>query len=387
MEAIVKTERDELAIDLQAIETGLIQIRQFQALVQKLLVKDLDYGVIPGTTKPTLYKPGAEKTAKLMGLADSYEIIREIEDWEKPLFAYTVRCELHNIRTGTMISSGLGECNSYEGKYRYRWAWPNEVPEHLDKSTLRKKEGISKKGKPFTQYQIPNEDIFTQVNTVLKMSKKRALVDAVLSAARLSDIFTQDMEDIKGIATDTDDRLDPSLEVRKPPKPAPEKPQASDSANMLDQLQQLTETDILMPGDNIKLRDWLTREHFITDVKTVWEHYQIDIEVMEAGIHFQQPKTTVAETVQECFGQDAPGAESAPTEREVWMSNFEAANKPDQVNMLTAFVSANLVTQPVAMKEMVARNKTWSVSNLGSLAKADLVKLAKELWTVLEQEN
>ena len=30
---------------------------------------------IPGTNKPTLLKPGAEKIAKLLGLADSYEIM------------------------------------------------------------------------------------------------------------------------------------------------------------------------------------------------------------------------------------------------------------------------------------------------------------------------
>ena len=33
-------------------------------------------------------------------------------------------------------------------------------------------------------------------NTVLKMAKKRALVDAVLTATAASDIFTQDLEDI-----------------------------------------------------------------------------------------------------------------------------------------------------------------------------------------------
>ena len=32
-------------------------------------------------------------------------------------------------------------------------------------------------------------------NTVLKMAKKRAQVDAVLTVASLSEIFTQDMED------------------------------------------------------------------------------------------------------------------------------------------------------------------------------------------------
>ena len=42
---------------------------------------------------------------------------------------------------------------------------------------------------------IENEDIADVYNTVLKMAKKRALVDATLTATAASDIFTQDVED------------------------------------------------------------------------------------------------------------------------------------------------------------------------------------------------
>lgn len=39
------------------------------------------------------------------------------------------------------------------------------------------------------------QDPYTIVNTILKMAKKRALIDAVLSATRASGLFTQDIED------------------------------------------------------------------------------------------------------------------------------------------------------------------------------------------------
>ena len=39
-------------------------------------------------------------------------------------------------------------------------------------------------------------DPYTMDNTVLKMAKKRALIDATLLVASLSDIFTQDLEDM-----------------------------------------------------------------------------------------------------------------------------------------------------------------------------------------------
>ena len=43
---------------------------------------------------------------------------------------------------------------------------------------------------------VENDNPADNYNTVLKMAKKRALVDAVLTATAASDIFTQDLEDI-----------------------------------------------------------------------------------------------------------------------------------------------------------------------------------------------
>ena len=150
-----------LDIDIGKVEERFKSIKEFQALVRKSLIPDADFGTIPGTKRPTLFKPGAEKIAKLMGLSDRYEILREKEDYDKGFFAYTFKCILISIKTDKVISEGVGSCNSKESKY------------------------CSEK-----------VDIFSVVNTILKMAKKRAMVDAVLSAGRLSEVFTQDVEDI-----------------------------------------------------------------------------------------------------------------------------------------------------------------------------------------------
>ena len=171
--------------------SDLKSIAKFQAIVQQELIKGMDYGEIPGTKKNTLLKPGAEKIAKLLGLSDRYEVIEKIEDWGKPLFYYQIRCILTHEASGMLVSEGLGSCNSMEDKYRYRWMWPNEVPPGMDKSKM-----VFRKLKTGAlQYRIDNEEIYTIVNTILKMAKKRALVDASLSAGRLSNVFTQDLED------------------------------------------------------------------------------------------------------------------------------------------------------------------------------------------------
>jgi len=248
-EALARVPRADI-IDLDPTETKrkLEAISQFQGIVRRELKDGLDFGVIPGTNKPTLLKPGAEKLAKLLNCYDDYEIIERIEDWGKPLFRYLIRCTLIEMSSGTKVSSGLGECNSYESKYRYRWIEEENLPLGVRKEDLKSRDGrktlfefdfalekretTGKYGKPkeywdafdkaikdgtarrteketksgkkmfghemtigTTQYQAPNPDIFDQINTILKMAKKRALVDAALSAGRLSDLFTQDLED------------------------------------------------------------------------------------------------------------------------------------------------------------------------------------------------
>ena len=241
-----------LDIEPGRARTKLRAIKEFQAVVREVLIEDQDYGIIPGTAKPTLYKPGAEKITKLLNLYEEYEFIERIEDWDAPLFHYIVRCTLSDMASGVKVASGLGACNSRESRYRYRWVREDQLSE-AEKAGARKKGGkvtyfepafaIEKKetagqyGKPIehwamfeeaianrtaravvkktkagkdmpgfeievdtTLYQVPNPDIFDLVNTMVKIGKKRAMVDAALSAGRLSELFTQDLEDFADVA-------------------------------------------------------------------------------------------------------------------------------------------------------------------------------------------
>ena len=119
-----------------------------------------DYGVIPGGSKPTLFKPGAEKLNAVFGLSPLVEVSNRVEDWDNGFVAYEMKVTLLNKRTGGIEAEGIGSCNSRERRYK-------------------------------------NQDAAGIANTVLKMAKKRALVDATLSATRASGMFTQDLEDIE----------------------------------------------------------------------------------------------------------------------------------------------------------------------------------------------
>ena len=136
------------------------KINQFQQVIKSQLRPKVDFGIIPGTDKPTLLKPGAEKILMLLGVTSTYELLERVQDYDQGFFAYTVKCELS--KDGIIITEGLGHCNSRERKF------------------------MSQKVDPYTI-----------ANTCLKMAKKRAQVDAVLTLASLSDVFTQDIEDME----------------------------------------------------------------------------------------------------------------------------------------------------------------------------------------------
>lgn len=191
-----------VALEEQAmpLESLAAQVRLIQAVMSTLMKEGEHYGKIPGTEKPTLLKPGAEKLCLLFRLGPSYEIIREVRD--RDFIAYTIECKLFHIPSSTLIASGIGSCNSRESKYRFRSQnTGKEVPkaywDKKDPSLLGGPQFSPRKkdGKWVIYEQIENDNPWDLDNTIIKMACKRALVAAVLNATAASDIFTQDLED------------------------------------------------------------------------------------------------------------------------------------------------------------------------------------------------
>jgi len=185
-------------VDSKEVTNVLTQISSFQKVINSSLRDGQDYGVIPGTNKPTLLKPGAEKINMLLQTVPEYEFLEKTVDFTNDFFNYEIRCTLYrNLITDSgatrvAVSQGVGSCNSHEKKYRYLNVKENELPPNVDKGMLRPirdRYGNIK-------YQIENPDVASLANTILKMAKKRAYVDATLQLAALSDIFTQDLEDM-----------------------------------------------------------------------------------------------------------------------------------------------------------------------------------------------
>lgn len=142
-------------------------------IIREALKEGTDYGRIPNTNKPTLYKAGAERINLAFGTHPEYELIekeinhdRENKYFDKykkentsfGLYRYVYKCRIVKA-DGRVIGEGEGVCSTLEAKYISR---PRDAE-----------------------------------NTACKMAQKRAFLAATLHSFGLSDRFTQDLEDME----------------------------------------------------------------------------------------------------------------------------------------------------------------------------------------------
>jgi hypothetical protein len=138
-----------------------------------------DYGIIPGTDKPSLLKPGAEMLLLAAGLGFS---ITKIEDEDsRDRRGVTYRC---SVRRGDVV---VAECDGYAGYDESRYFRSAEDSEKIERE-YAKRDRRPPKPEKFVEYRAP-------WNTLVKMAQKRALVGATLNATAASGLFTVRDED------------------------------------------------------------------------------------------------------------------------------------------------------------------------------------------------
>lgn len=151
--------------DIKVSEHSIAELGQRIALMKDFVSKQLknhidgDYAKIPGTPKPSLLKPGAEKLLLLFNLGFRFQIINQVVDFVIGEVSFLVKCEVYRKNDGCAVGEYIAFCSNQEKKYKKQVA----------------------------------ADI---VNTILKMAEKRALVGATISATGASDYFSQDLEDM-----------------------------------------------------------------------------------------------------------------------------------------------------------------------------------------------
>lgn len=170
--------------------------KQLNAFIASQMREGVDYGVIPGTKKKSLWKPGSEKLLYYNGLCGRLEPAPgTVVDWKAGFFNYEYKATVYSKKTGKVFAEYYGSCNSKEDKYAYNWVYETRIPKGLKKEDLETKKMKSKEGGTYLLYRIENNDPYSLVNTFQKMAQKRALISATVLACRASENFTTDLEE------------------------------------------------------------------------------------------------------------------------------------------------------------------------------------------------
>lgn len=190
-----------------AIEQVKRRINAIQKLMQKVMLNKTHYGVIPGCgTKPALLKAGAELLCVMFQFSPSFQIQEKDLGSGHKEFIVTTSLSYR----GQLVAQGVGSCSTLETKYRYRKALGTNTGKAVPQEYWKTRNQDLLGGKGFRAAKDPetgkyaiftidekseNPDPADQYNTVLKMAKKRSLVDASITATGCSDIFTQDIDE------------------------------------------------------------------------------------------------------------------------------------------------------------------------------------------------
>ena len=162
--------------------------RSLNNYVASQMKEGVDYGVIPGTAKKSIYQPGAQKLLYFHGLGCRFEPgAGTVIDWKAPFFNYEFKAVVFHRRTGAVVAECFGSANSKEPRYAYVWVKKEKVPRGINVNDLITKEVSG----GLTLYRIDNQEPFNLPNTLMKMGQKRAMIGASLLACRAAENFTQ----------------------------------------------------------------------------------------------------------------------------------------------------------------------------------------------------
>ncbi|CAK0773465.1 ERF superfamily protein [Gammaproteobacteria bacterium] len=186
--------------------------------VRSALVEGSDFGKIPtkrGPSKPSLWKPGAEKICGMLGVTASFPTLSNYEQAALSgveLVTIIIRCELHDAR-GQKVADGVG-ARSVKQDYG-------------------------------------------DINKALKMAEKSAMIDATLRLAGLSEVFTQDIEDMPP--------------ARFEPAPAPGQ---APELLISEQQHRLLEAEIRTTGlDRERVKAWVSKKWGVSHLNNLPAQY------------------------------------------------------------------------------------------------------------------
>lgn len=192
-------------LSMQPLETTKNWYAQFVQFSQEIMKEKMDYWVIPGVSKPSLFKPWAEKLRLVYGLQAFTEKTTETLDIDRDFYDVNYMVTIKD-KNGFVLWMCEGSCNTMEERYNFTawkdtskpmkdWKQDDVEIERLKAEWLgKRKRGSS--GRVWQQREQVKTWKLTHKNTIQKMAQKRAYVGAILNATGASEFFTQDVEDM-----------------------------------------------------------------------------------------------------------------------------------------------------------------------------------------------
>lgn len=181
-------------VPIAAIQQNITRVQAAKAAVMK---EHTHYGTIPGTPKPSLFKPGAEIINLMFGVSvdpaqkDDEEAVDEVG-------VRFYRCSIRMVfktRLGVFLGASYGYASSLEEKYKWRRATGKR---EFDASQEGRRRVKFRRGNNNTEYE--ELQVRTEVedikNTIVQMAMKRGEVSGTRRVHALSDMFGQDLEDM-----------------------------------------------------------------------------------------------------------------------------------------------------------------------------------------------
>jgi len=179
--------------EIQPIKKTLENIQTIQKVLDQVMKMGCHYDKIDGCgDKPVLLKAGAEKILSTFRIGVEAVIEDLSDDYDR---RFRVICRGFYIPTGNTVGYGVGEGSTSEKKYAWRAAVCEEEYEETDETKRQKYWKKGYRDNPATSILQVRQNPSDIANTVLKMAKKRAMVDLCLTATACSDIFDQDLDE------------------------------------------------------------------------------------------------------------------------------------------------------------------------------------------------
>lgn len=253
-------------------EVGVIKAgkERMLALQAGLLRENIDWGTIPGTPKPSLLQPGAESLALFHRLVPEHLqrliITPGKEGWPEEVAVHTETRLHHGSLEGPVVGTAVASCSSYEDRYLYKstericptCGKPSIIKgkaeyaprthgrsgdilpgyEQGGWSCWKKKDGCGANfpdadsriaGQPVGKAFVDNPRGL--INTITQISAKRGFVGAIRHTLNITDLFTQDIEEMMGSGEAPSDAPAPAQPTQAPAsKPAAAKSQPKPAA-------------------------------------------------------------------------------------------------------------------------------------------------------------